>query len=220
MRVHKEGYPILLVSFFVLLALNFVTFIFSRYVSYFFLLPVSALLMIFLLRFFRVPKRVTTPDESTIYAPADGKVVAIEEVLEDEFLNKRCIQVSVFMSVWNVHINWFPMNGIIKYYKYHAGQYLVAWHPKSSTHNERTTVVIERNDGVAILLRQIAGAVARRIVCYAEEGKQVDQCTEMGFIKFGSRVDIYLPLDANVQVKINQKVTGNKSVIATVPLKK
>lgn len=220
MRIHKEGYPILLVSFFVLLALNFVTFIFSRYVSYFFLLPASVLLMIFLLRFFRVPKRVTTQDESTIFAPADGKVVAIEEVLEDEFLNKRCIQVSVFMSVWNVHINWFPMKGAIKYYKYHAGEYLVAWHPKSSTHNERTTVVIERNDGVAILLRQIAGAVARRIVCYAEEGKQVDQCSEMGFIKFGSRVDIYLPLDAAVQVKINQKVTGNKSVIATVPLKK
>ncbi|MGE0076771.1 MAG: phosphatidylserine decarboxylase family protein [Bacteroidales bacterium] len=220
MKIHKEGYTILLVSFFVLLALNFISYVFSHSACFFVILPASFLLMLFLLRFFRVPSRVIPNEESTVFSPADGTVVAIEEVQEDEFLKTRCIQVSVFMSVWNVHINWFPIKGIIKYFKYHPGEYLVAWHPKSSTHNERTTVVIERNDGVAILLRQIAGAVARRIVCYAEEGKSVEQCSEMGFIKFGSRVDIFLPLDANVQVKLNEKVTGNKSIIATVPIRK
>ncbi|HPI45702.1 MAG TPA: phosphatidylserine decarboxylase, partial [Tenuifilaceae bacterium] len=136
-----------------------------------------------------------------------------------EFLKTKCIQVSVFMSVWNVHINWFPIKGIIKYYKYHPGEYLVAWHPKSSTHNERTTVVVERNDGVSILLRQIAGAVARRIICYAKEGNSVEQCSEMGFIRFGSRVDIFLPLDSKVEVKIGQKTTGNSTIIATIPQK-
>jgi len=220
MKIHKEGYTILLVSFFVLLALNFISYVFSHSACFFVILPVSFLLMLFLLRFFRVPTRVIPNEESTVFSPADGTVVAIEEVQEDEFLKTRCIQVSVFMSVWNVHINWFPIKGIVKYFKYHPGEYLVAWHPKSSTHNERTTVVIERNDGVAILLRQIAGAVARRIVCYAEEGKPVEQCSEMGFIKFGSRVDIFLTLDANVQVKLNEKVTGNKSIIATVPIRK
>lgn len=220
MKIHKEGYTILLVSFCVLLALNFVIYVFSHLVFYYFMLPASVLLMLFLLRFFRVPKREIITDEDAVYSPADGTVVAIEEVVEDEFLKTRCIQVSVFMSVWNVHINWFPIKGIIKYYKYHPGEYLVAWHPKSSTHNERTTVVVERNDGIRVLFRQIAGAVARRIVCYAEEGKSVEQCSQMGFIKFGSRVDLFLPLDANIQVKINQKVTGNKSVIAIVPSKK
>ena len=220
MRIHKEGYTILLVSFCVLLALNFVTYIFSHSVFYYFLLPASILLALFLLRFFRVPRRATTIEENLVFSPCDGKVVVIEEVFENEFLNTKCIQVSVFMSVWNVHINWFPMKGIIKYFKYHPGEYLVAWHPKASTHNERTTVVIERNDGVSILLRQIAGAVARRIVCYAEQGKEVEQCSEMGFIKFGSRVDIFLPLGSEINVKIDEIVTGNKSIIANIPVRK
>ncbi len=219
MRIHKEGYTILLVSFCVLLALNFVSYILSPFVFYYFLLPATVLLMIFLLRFFRIPNRTASIDYELVLSPADGKIVAIEEVFEDEFLKTRCIQVSVFMSVWNVHINWFPIKGMVKYFKYHPGEYLVAWHPKSSTHNERTTVVVERNDGVLILLRQIAGAMARRIVCYAEEGKNIDQCSEMGFIKFGSRVDIFLPLGSEVQVKIDQKVTGTKTVIAKVPSK-
>jgi phosphatidylserine decarboxylase len=219
MRVHKEGYTILLVSFLVLLALNVLIFVLSHFVFYYFLLPASVLLMLFLLRFFRVPLRKTNLDSNVVYSPADGKVVAIEEVYEDEFLKTKCIQVSVFMSVWNVHINWFPIKGVVKYFKYHPGEYLVAWHPKSSTHNERTTVVVERNDGVAILLRQIAGAVARRIVCYAKEETSVEQCSQMGFIKFGSRVDLFLPLDSKIEVKIDQKVTGNSSLIATIPSK-
>lgn len=214
--IHKEGYTILLVSFFVLLALNFVTYIFSPTIQYFFLLPASILLFIFLLRFFRIPKRTPITSENTVLSPADGKVVAIEEVFEDEYLKTKCIQVSVFMSVWNVHINWFPINGLVKYFRYHPGDYLVAWHPKSSTHNERTTVVVERNDGMQILLRQIAGAMARRIVCYAVEEKDVKQNSEMGFIKFGSRVDIFLPLGSEVLVKIDQKVTGTQTEIARV----
>lgn len=218
MRVHKEGYAILLVSFFALLALNVLTFLFSH-IAFYILLSASFLLMLFLLRFFRVPNRVFTQDSNVVFAPADGKVVTIEEVYEDEFLKTKCIQVSVFMSVWNVHINWFPIKGLVKYYKYHPGEYLVAWHPKSSTHNERTTVVLERNDGVSILLRQIAGAVARRIICYAKEGNSVEQCSEMGFIRFGSRVDVFLPLDSKVEVKIGQKTTGNFTVIATIPQK-
>lgn len=218
MRVHKEGYAILLVSFFALLALNVLTFLFSH-IAFYILLSASFLLMLFLLRFFRVPKRTFCPDSNVVLAPADGKVVTIEEVYEDEFLKTKCIQVSVFMSVWNVHINWFPIKGLVKYYKYHPGEYLVAWHPKSSTHNERTTVVVERNDGVSILLRQIAGAVARRIICYAKEGNSVEQCSEMGFIRFGSRVDIFLPLDSKVEVKIGQKTTGNCTLIATIPQK-
>ncbi len=218
MRVHKEGYAILLVSFFALLALNVLTFLFSH-IAFYILLSASVLLMIFLFRFFRVPNRTFSKDSNVVLAPADGKVVTIEEVYEDEFLKTKCIQVSVFMSVWNVHINWFPIKGLVKYYKYHPGEYLVAWHPKSSTHNERTTVVVERNDGVSILLRQIAGAVARRIICYAQEGVSVEQCSEMGFIRFGSRVDIFLPLDSKVEVKIGQKTTGNCTVIATIPQK-
>jgi len=217
--IHKEGYTILLVSFFVLLALNFVTYILSPTIEYFFLLPASILLFIFLLRFFRIPNRTPRIIENTVISPADGKIVAIEEVFEDEFLKTKCIQVSVFMSVWNVHINWFPINGLVKYFRYHPGEYLVAWHPKSSTHNERTTVVVERNDGVQILLRQIAGAMARRIVCYAVEENSVKQNSEMGFIKFGSRVDIFLPLGSEVLVKIDQKVTGTQTEIARVPLK-
>lgn len=218
MRVHKEGYAILLVSFFALLALNVLTFLFSH-IAFYIVLSASVLLMIFLLRFFRVPNRTFSYDSNVVLAPADGKVVTIEEVYEDEYLKTKCIQVSVFMSVWNVHINWFPIKGLVKYYKYHPGEYLVAWHPKSSTHNERTTVVVERNDGVSILLRQIAGAVARRIICYAQEGVSVEQCSEMGFIRFGSRVDIFLPLDSKVEVKIGQKTTGNCTVIATIPQK-
>ncbi|HPD95774.1 MAG TPA: phosphatidylserine decarboxylase family protein [Tenuifilaceae bacterium] len=216
MRIHKEGVIILIVSFAVLVGLNFILHIFSPALSYYFLIPISVLLMFFMLRFFRVPRRNTKPDNNCIFSPADGTVVAIEEVDEHEALNTRCLQISVFMSIWNVHINWIPTNGTVRYFKYHPGDYLVAWHPKSSTHNERTTVVVEREDGVKVLLRQIAGAVARRIVCYAEPDKAVEQFSELGFIKFGSRVDVLLPINANVEVKIGDKVTGNISILAKV----
>lgn len=216
MRVHKEGHSILLVSFSILLVLCTVSWLILPNVVSTILSTAALLLMAFLTRFFRVPSRVTNPNQQSVFSPADGTVVTIEEVDENEFLKTRCIQVSIFMSVWNVHINWFPVGGVVKYFKYHPGDYLVAWHPKSSSHNERTTVVVERPDGVKVLLRQIAGAVARRIVCYAEVGQPVEQLSELGFIKFGSRVDVFLPLNADIKVSIGQKVTGNVTVIATV----
>ncbi len=172
--------------------------------------------MLFLVvQFFRVPKRSLSFDENTIYSPCDGKVVVIEETEEDEFLKEKRIQISIFMSPLNVHVNWAPMNGIIKYLRYHPGKYLVAWHPKSSTENERTTIVFD-NGRFSVLLRQIAGAVARRIIWYPEEGNEWKQHDEIGFIRFGSRVDLFLPLDADIKVKIGDKVSGQTSKIAEI----
>jgi phosphatidylserine decarboxylase len=216
MKVHKEGYSILFVTLAILAVLCAVAWLILPNVIAIVTTAASVLLMAFLTRFFRVPSRQTETNQDAVYSPADGTVVAIEEVEENEYLKTRCIQVSIFMSVWNVHINWFPVSGVVRYFRYHPGDYLVAWHPKSSSHNERTTVVVERADGVKVLLRQIAGAVARRIVCYAEVGNTVNQCSELGFIKFGSRVDVFLPLNADIKVTIGQKVTGNVTVIATV----
>ncbi|HCT29357.1 MAG TPA: phosphatidylserine decarboxylase family protein [Bacteroidales bacterium] len=216
MKVHKEGFAIISIAFFVLLAIDLIFyFAFGSLALYIILVP-SIFGLAFVLRFFRVPKRNPELKENSIYSPADGCVVAIEEVEETEFLKTRCIQVSVFMSVWNVHINWFPYSGTVKYFKYHPGNFYLAWHPKSSTHNERTSIVVERKDGMAVMMRQIAGFVARRIVCYAAEGNTVAQSQQMGFIKFGSRVDLFLPLDAEIKVKLNQKVTGIQTVIAEV----
>ena len=167
----------------------------------------------FIVRFFRYPQRKISFGPENIVCPADGKIVAIEEVQEKEFFNDKRIQVSVFMSPNNVHVNFFPIAGKVVFSKYHSGKYLVAWHPKSSEENERTTVVIQGDNNRTILMRQIAGAVARRIVCYAKENQVADQGGEMGFIKFGSRVDLFLPLDAQVDVKIGQKVTGRTTII-------
>jgi len=155
------------------------------------------------------------PCDKKIFAPADGKVVVIEETMESEYFNDKRLQVSIFMSPLNVHVNRNPISGIVNYIKHHEGKYLVAWHPKSSSENERTTVVIE-NDGAEVLLRQIAGAVAKRIVNYLEEGEQVIQGKDMGFIKFGSRVDLFLPIDTKLNVKIGDKVKGNRTIIATL----
>lgn len=177
-------------------------------------LLLSVALYLFVLWFFRVPARSFNTDQNLIIAPADGKIVAVEETEEDEYFGDKRIQVSIFMSPLNVHVNHFPIGGQVRYYKYHPGDYLVAWHPKSSTKNERTTVVIEDNENSAVLVRQIAGAVARRIVCYARSAEQVQQGQELGFIKFGSRVDLFLPLDVKLLVKPGQKVSGKKTVIA------
>jgi phosphatidylserine decarboxylase len=155
-------------------------------------------------------------NEAHVLSPADGKVVVIEEVEEPEFFQGKRLQVSFFMSPFNVHVNRNPVSGFIKYFKYHPGKYLVAWHPKSSTENERTTTVIERPNGVQILFRQIAGAMARRIVWYVKEGQAAKQGGEMGFIKFGSRVDVFLPLDAKVTVGLNQVVKGGVTVLAEI----
>jgi phosphatidylserine decarboxylase len=170
-------------------------------------------IMVLVFRFFRVPKRKFLTDENVVVAPADGKVVAIEQVTESEYFNEPRTLVSIFMSIYNVHMNWFPVAGTINYFKYHPGKYLVAKHPKSSELNERTTVVIKNNKH-EILVRQIAGYVARRIICYANPGKKVLQSEEMGFIKFGSRLDIYLPADAKICVNLQDKTTGGVTPLA------
>ena len=171
-------------------------------------------LLVLILQFFRNPKRNTVLNDQHVISPVDGKVVVIEEVFEKEYFNEKRLQVSVFMSPINVHVTRYAMSGVIKYSKYHPGKYLVAWHPKSSTENERTTVVIENQAFGAILYRQIAGALAKRIVNYATEGEEVIQGTDAGFIKFGSRVDVYLPIGTKVNVNIGDKVKGGVQVIA------
>jgi len=174
---------------------------------------VSVVFLMLLVWFFRNPTRAVVPDDSVILSAADGKVVVIEEVLEKEYFKDKRIQVSIFMSPLNVHANRYPISGTVNYFRYHPGKYLVAWHPKSSELNERTTLVIKGTQGREILVRQIAGAVARRIVSYASEGKQVLQGDELGFIKFGSRVDLFLPLNTKIRVKIGDKAVGNVTVI-------
>ncbi|MCW9020859.1 MAG: phosphatidylserine decarboxylase family protein [Flavobacteriales bacterium] len=175
---------------------------------------ISAFLIIVILQFFRSPIRNFAARDKEIISPADGKVVVIEEVMETEYFNEKRLQVSVFMSPINVHLNRYPISGVLKYFKYHSGKYLVAWHPKASTENERTTIVVEDSQGRAVLFRQIAGALAKRIVFFGKENTDVKQTDECGFIKFGSRVDLLLPLDVELNVKLNDKVKGGISTIA------
>ncbi len=176
---------------------------------------ITLLLLIIILQFFRNPKRTVEINENHIIAPVDGKVVVIEEVFESEYFKDKRIQVSIFMSPINVHVTRYAISGLVKFSKYHPGKFLVAWHPKASEENERTTIVVENNTFGAILYRQIAGALAKRIVNYAKEGMQVVQGTDAGFIKFGSRVDIFLPLGTPINVELNQKAIGGKTIIAT-----
>jgi phosphatidylserine decarboxylase len=173
------------------------------------------LILLIILQFFRNPKRSVMLNDSQILAPVDGKVVVIEEVYEGEYFKDKRLQVSIFMSPINVHVTRYPISGIVKFSKYHPGKFLVAWHPKASEENERTTIVVENNTFGAILYRQIAGALARRIVNYAEEGMQIVQGTDAGFIKFGSRVDLFLPIGTPIDVVLNQKAIGGKTIIAT-----
>ena len=215
MHLHREGTPTLLLSTAVLFALLFALWQWSPW-------PVvngvlaAALLVVFgiIVWFFRVPARTLPGRPDAVIAPADGKVVVIEEVHEPEYFNDRRLQVSIFMSPLNVHVNWYPIGGNTTYYKYHPGKYLVAWHPKSSTENERSTVVVKHPVHGEVLFRQIAGALARRICTYSEPGAPVEQGAEFGFIKFGSRVDLFLPLTAKVDVSIGQMVAGRTTVIA------
>lgn len=178
-------------------------------------MAIAALLMITILQFFRKPSRRMLTLDDTIIAPADGKVVVIEEVEDHEYFKARVRQISIFMSPVNVHINWYPVSGEVVYSQYHPGKYLVAWHPKSSTENERHAVVIKTRKNGSILVRQIAGALARRVVNYATVGHQVEQGEELGFIKFGSRVDVLIPLDARVDVELGQKTIGGQTVLAS-----
>jgi phosphatidylserine decarboxylase len=218
MAIHKEGYKILAVGFIILLLLNIVVDIIwsdSSLVKWTFVI-LSLLLYVFILFFFRLPARNLDPDPELIYAPADGKVVVIEETVENEYFKDNRLQISIFMSPFNVHSNRYPVSGTIKYVKYHPGNYMVAWHPKSSELNERSSIVIETEKGTEILIRQIAGAVARRIVTYAKKDQTVTQGDELGFIKFGSRVDVFLPLGTEIEVPILQQVKANKSIIAKI----
>jgi len=216
MSIHKEGFGTLLTSILSLGILNALVYFFvDQGLTFKAVLAFSVVLFLIILQFFRSPNRTVAADNGKIIAPADGKVVVIENTQENEFFKDERIQVSIFMSPTNVHVNWSPIKGLIEYYKYHAGKYLVAWHPKSSEENERTTVVI-KNDKVTILVRQIAGAMARRIVSYAKVGNALEQGEEIGFIKFGSRVDVFLPKDAKIHVALQQKVKGNRTIIASI----
>ena len=216
MTIHKEGRTLLFVSLLILFALNWAL------GNYFpeaiavqnIVIGVSLFFYLIILQFFRIPIFTVQKNEKQVIAPADGKVVVIEEVEETEYFKSKRKQISIFMSPINVHVNRMPVSGFISFFKYHPGKYLVAWHPKSSTENERTTVVVKMKNGTEILFRQIAGALARRIKCYVKEGQALEQGDEFGFIKFGSRVDIFLPIDAKVNVKIGDKTTGGKTVIA------
>jgi len=213
---HKEGGKIILIATSLTVALLLLS---EEFIANFWLLKsveiIVLALLILILQFFRNPKRVVEINDNHIIAPVDGKIVVIEEVFEGEYFKDRRLQVSIFMSPINVHVTRYPVNGKVKFSKYHPGKFLVAWHPKASEENERTTVVIENRIFGEILYRQIAGALARRIVNYAQEGMQVVQGTDAGFIKFGSRVDLFLPIGTQVNVTLNQKAVGGKTIIAT-----
>jgi phosphatidylserine decarboxylase len=214
---HKEGAKIILIS----TSLTIIILLLSRaFISIKWLEMIIQLItlgfLIIVLQFFRNPKRTVVINDSHIIAPVDGKVVVIEEVFEPEYFKDKRLQVSIFMSPLNVHVTRYAANGLVKYSKYHPGKYLVAWHPKASTENERTSIVLETKEFGEILYRQIAGALAKRIINYAEEGTQVVQGEDAGFIKFGSRVDIYLPLGTKIDVQLNQKAIGGKTIVASV----
>jgi len=215
MTIHKEGYTSLALTILLIFIVNALVHYYfpdSDTVKWFVYI-ISFILFITILQFFRSPGRAWAKNDKHIICPADGKVVVIEETEETEYFKDRRIQVSIFMSPVNVHINRNPISGIVKFVKYHKGKYLVAWDPKSSTDNERTTIVVENKHGVSILLRQIAGALARRIVWYVKEGEEVEQGDQFGFIKFGSRVDIFLPLGTEINVKLGDAVKGGITVL-------
>lgn len=214
-QFHKEGAKIILGT---TIAATAVIFLADEFISQFWLQKAiqifTLFMLIMVLQFFRNPKRIVAINDNHIIAPVDGKVVVIEEVFEPEYFKDKRLMVSIFMSPINVHVTRYAVNGLVKFSKYHPGKYLVAWHPKASEENERTTVVIENRVFGEILYRQIAGALARRIVNYAKEGMQVVQGTDAGFIKFGSRVDLFLPLGTEINVKLNEKAVGGKTIIA------
>ncbi|MBQ0787206.1 MAG: phosphatidylserine decarboxylase family protein [Oceanihabitans sp.] len=212
---HKEGYKIITITFIlvVVFCLLIDTFVGIHWLQIA-LFAVVGVFLYLILQFFRNPKRNTVNNDNNVVSPVDGKVVVIEEVFEKEFFNEKRLQVSVFMSPLNVHVTRYPINGKVVFSKYHPGKFLVAWHPKSSEENERTTVVVENTSYGQVLYRQVAGALAKRIVNYAKEGDAAIQGSDSGFIKFGSRVDLYLPLDTKIKVSLNQKVRGGESIIA------
>ena len=215
MKIHPEGYIIIIVAFLLLAGINAIIRYFLPHQWLTILIAITSFVFFCLIVwFFRNPDRVLVPDVRKIFAPADGRIVLIEEVEEPEYFHDKRMQVSIFMSPLNVHVNRYPVGGEVTYTKYHPGKYLVAWHPKSSLLNERSTVVIKAPNGQEILVRQIAGAVARRIVTYSQTGEQTEQGTDLGFIKFGSRVDVFLPIGTKINVELEQIVKGNQTVVA------
>ncbi len=215
MTIHREGRTLLAVLLIVLAVLNvfLYNYVENRIIVHT-SLGVSIIFYLLILQFFRSPKVTSPENDRHVLAPADGKVVVIEETTETEYLKDKRVQISIFMSPVNVHVNRMPVKGVIDYFKYHPGKYLVAWHPKSSTENERTTVVARMENGMPVLFRQIAGAMARRIKCYISEGDALSQGEEFGFIKFGSRVDVFLPLGTTVNVNVGDKTTAGVTVLA------
>ena len=218
MTIHKEGYTTIALTVLFLLVINaFIDYRYNdigwlRWIIYI----ISILLLVIVLQFFRSPRRLFSAGDTLVICPADGKVVVIEETEESEYFKDKRLQVSIFMSPVNVHINRNPISGVVKFFKYHPGKYLAAWNPKSSTENERTTFVVEHTNGAQVLFRQIAGALARRIVCYVKEGDEVVQAEQFGFIKFGSRVDVFLPIGTKVNVALNEVVKGGITTMAEI----
>jgi phosphatidylserine decarboxylase len=215
MTFHKEGIVSLIIALVFGAILVGIGYWIGNPILFYVLSAFALFVLIIIIQFFRSPTRNWNKNDKAIIAPADGKVVVIEEVEETEFLKKKVRQISIFMSPINVHVNRYPIAGEVVYAKYHPGKFLVAWHPKSSTENERTSVAVLNDNGKTILFRQIAGALARRIVMYAKEGDTAKQTDQFGFIKFGSRVDIFIPIDAKVNVKINEVVKGGMTELAT-----
>ncbi len=217
MKIHKEGYNIIAIAFIIASAVIVVCHYFFGLGALVKAIAVIALLLFaFILRFFRVPKRMSVIDSSLVIAPCDGKVVQVREVVEDEYLHTECIQISIFMSIFNVHVNYYPVGGKVLYSKHHQGAYIVASYPKASVLNERTSIAVETAGGTKVLFRQIAGYIARRIVCYANVGDQATQCSQVGFIKFGSRMDVFIPAGSQVNVKVGDKVRACETVIANL----
>ena len=215
MKIHREGYPTIILGLLFISLVNGLSYYFIPFIYLnIFISIISTVFFYLILHFFRNPIRDVLVNDNHIIAPSDGKLVVIENVVENEFLNEECTQLSIFMSPLNVHKQWYPSNGKIIYSKYHPGKYLVAWHPKSSTENERSTIVIETKEKNKILYRQIAGAVARRICNYAIEGNNVNQNMEAGFIKFGSRIDVYIPKKSQIKVALNDTIIGGKTILA------
>lgn len=218
MYIHKEGYKISAAAIAIAIGItSLLVFILDSWNVYWYILVAFVWILAgIVIRFFRIPKRELVHNANQIIASADGTIVVVEKVFEPEVLNQDCIQISTFMSPNNVHVNRYPVGGKVVYTNYHSGKYLIAKHPKSSTLNERTTICIETESGQKVVVRQIAGALARRIVCYAKEGEQVTQGAELGFIKFGSRVDLFIPLDSTVHVDLEDKVKGGLSILASL----
>lgn len=215
MKINKEGYRIIAISGLICLVVWLLTYYFQSHHDGTGILITSGIVLfafwLFIIAFFREPRRVKIHDDELIFSPCDGRVVVTEVVYEDEYLKQEMMQISIFMSVTNIHMNWLPVGGVIEYFKYHPGRFLIAWHPKSSTENERTTTVVKMDNGKSVLFRQVAGLIARRIVSYIKEGDRVKQNDVFGFIKFGSRIDVLVPKDCELLVEIGDPVKGSQT---------